>query len=105
STFAQSLFGNIEGAARACHDFALQALTFRRLPDRVEGILDIRKGRDDRLAVGLQKLILPALLQVEVAEQPAAFEDRLCQAGREREEGRLRPQQRPEDSALIAAFA
>ena len=59
----------------------------------IERALDVGKAGNDRLAVGLQQLVLLALLQIEIALQPAAVEDRLRQAGGDSIERRFRPQQ------------
>ncbi len=77
----------------------------RRLADTVERVLDVGEAGDHRLAVVLQQLVLLALLQVEVAEQLAAMEDRRRQAGGRRIDRRFRPQQNLEHRALVAAFA
>ena len=51
----------------------------------VERVLDVGEAGNHRLAIVLQQFVLPALLQVEIAEQPAALEDRLRQSGRRRD--------------------
>ena len=78
----------------AAHHLALQPLAHGGLLHRDQRPLDVGKAVDDGLAVELQQFVLPALLQIELALQADAVEDRLRQAGREIEERRFRPQQR-----------
>ena len=49
----------------------------RGLLDREQRVVDVGKGLDDGLAVGLQQLVLPRLGKLEIAENPAAVEYRL----------------------------
>ena len=56
------------------------------------------------LAIDLQQLVLPRLGELEIAEDPAAVEDRLGQAADHAEEGGVRLKQRGQRRALIAAL-
>ena len=75
---------------RAGHHVALQALAQRRLLHGDQRPFDVGKAVDDGLAVELQQFVLPADLEVELALQPQAVEDRLRQAGGQVEERRFR---------------
>ena len=86
---AQLLLGKFERAPRGGNDIALQLQLDRGLPDREQRIVDICKGLDDGLAVGLQQFVLPCLGEFEIAEDLAAVEDRLRGAADELEERRM----------------
>ena len=87
--FAQPGVGNIEGAPRGIHHLLLQPLPLGRVCIADERELDVGEARDHGLAIELQQLVLAALLQLQLALQAAAVEDRLRQAGGDRIEGRI----------------
>jgi hypothetical protein len=59
----QLLLRQLEGTARALHRVALNRLRLGCLLNRNQGLLDIGEGGQDCFPIGLQKLILQALLQ------------------------------------------
>src|SRR6266446_2934022 len=101
---AQPLLGELEGAARFPHRVALEQLLPRRLLHRHQRLLDVREGRDHRLAIVLQELLARPFLQVELAEQRSAVEYRLRQRRGDRVEGGARTEQRGESQALETAL-
>ena len=75
--FAQPGFGQAEGFARAVDDELLQALALGPVGDGDERDLHVAEAGEDRLAIDLQQLELPALRQFQLPLQPEAVEQRL----------------------------
>ncbi len=76
------MFRQREGPARGLHHVLLNAFLRGRLLDGDQRLLHIGERRQHGFAVGLEELRLQAALQLELAQQDAAVEQRLGETRR-----------------------